>query len=157
MIAIKKHIPSFRVNISSPLEILWVCIMSSSLKSLLGICYRPPDSSDSFVTNLHANLLDIRSNFPKADIYLFGDFNYPNINWNTLTASAQDSLNFVELTLDFSLTQLVSQPTRDLNILDLVLTSAPDNISPISLTDGFSDHKLLHFTLKMPSHIYLRL
>lgn len=151
LIAAKKHITSFPVDIPSKLEILWVCITSPSSKHLLGVCYRPPDSPQSFVSDLHDNLTEAKAKFPKASICLLGDFNFPEIDWPSLSSRTRDGTNFVQLTLDFSLVQLVEKPTRGNNKLDLVFSSVPDNISPISYSDGFSDHELLNFTISMPS------
>lgn len=43
------------------------------------------------------------------------------------------------------------QTTRITNVLDIVLTTAPERVSAISITDGFSDHSLLEFTVCTPS------
>lgn len=120
-------------------------------KSVLGICYRPPDSPDTFLTNLHDNIAEIRSKFPKANMHLFGDFNYPEIDWINLRSSSRNCRDFINLTLDFSFAQLVDIPTRDQNILDLVLTSAPETVGVIGCIDGFSDHRLLELTIEIPS------
>ena len=57
-----------------------------------------------------------------------GDFNYPDINWTTSTASSSNSLEFIEQTRDAFLFQHVQSPTRareghQSNILDLILTN----------------------------------
>ena len=61
------------------------------------------------------------------DVYITGDFNLRNIDWETLnigselgvhgTLSAQALLDFMSGNF---LTQVVDKPTRDNNILDLV-------------------------------------
>ena len=51
-----------------------------------------------------------------------GDFNYPYIKWDTMYHNTS-SADFVDLVLDNFLIQHVNQPTRDMNILDLVFTS----------------------------------
>lgn len=151
LIAVKQHITSFPVILPSQLEILWVCITSPSTKHLLGVCYRPPDSPQSFVSDLHDNLAEIKAKFPKSSICLLGDFNYPEIDWSSLSSRTRDGTNFIQLTLDFSLVQLVNQPTRGNNTLDLVLASFPDSFSAISCSDGFSDHVLLNFKISISS------
>jgi len=51
-----------------------------------------------------------------------GDFNYPGIYWSTL--KADDTGNkFLKLVLDCYLEQHVHKPTRNNNILDLILTN----------------------------------
>ena len=55
-------------------------------------------------------------------ILIMGDFNYPDINWLSLTADNKGN-KFIKLILDCYLEQQVHLPTRSNNILDLVLTS----------------------------------
>lgn len=148
LIAVRKHIVCFVIDTGAMIEILWVCIAHNTSKMIIGICYRPPDSPDTFITNLHDNIADIRRKFPKADMHLFGDFNYPDIDWVNLRSSSRNCRDFINLTLDFSFVQLVDTPTRDLNILDLVLTSAPETVAFKGCIDGFCDHRLLELTIK---------
>lgn len=44
---------------------------------------------------------------------------------------------------------MVNQPTRGSNILDLILTSAPETVNTMLNIDGFSDHCLLQVTLNI--------
>jgi len=52
-----------------------------------------------------------------------------------------------DLLLDRSLIQLVKQPTRGENILDLLLTNSPDMISQVDVASGIpgSDHDAIQF------------
>lgn len=43
----------------------------------------------------------------------------------------------------------MNQPTRGSNILDLILTTAPETVGPVQHIDGFSDHSLLQVTLNI--------
>ena len=61
-----------------------------------------------------------------------GDFNLPKFTWVDCKPSIRPDCspspiydNFVELLDDFNLTQIVTEPTRLDNILDLILTSNP--------------------------------
>ena len=56
---------------------------------------------------------------------IFGDFNYPNIDWTNLDADS-GSRHFFDMVNDSYLTQHVTRPTRGSNILDLVLSNIPD-------------------------------
>ena len=77
-------------------------------------------------------------NRPKFSIYLtfyfweikiLGDFNFPVLSWktapslNTPSPSASELLEFTEEKNLF--TQLVKEPTRGDNTLDLILTNTP--------------------------------
>lgn len=48
---------------------------------------------------------------------------------------------------DNFLTQLITEPTRESNILDLVLTTSPDLIDHLLVGEPFSDHKSITFLL----------
>ena len=51
-----------------------------------------------------------------------GDFNYPDIGWNSLDSS-NESAKFLLLVQNRFLTQHVLEPTRGDNVLDLILSS----------------------------------
>lgn len=150
LIAINKTIPSFLVDTDSALEVVWVACPTLFGKLLMGVCYRPPASDRLFVSDLHKTISRALEQFPTNKIYLFGDFNFPDINWSRLSSSSSESSDFIELCLEFNLTQIVTEPTRGTNILDLILTTEPHSISPVVQLDGFSDHNLLQFSINIP-------
>lgn len=141
---------SFPLDTNPTIEITWAACVTSCAKILLGACYRPPDADSSFSTELCSNIERATQLFSADVIYLFGDFNYPLIDWSALSSTCRASSDFLELTLDFNLSQVVNQCTRGSNILDLVLTTAPKTTGPISYIEGFSDHRLLNFYINLP-------
>jgi len=50
---------------------------------------------------------------------------------------------------DSTLDQLVTTPTRENSILELVLTTDPDLISELTIVPGMSDHEAVFFTLSL--------
>ena len=92
-----------------------------------------------------------------SHIAVVGDFNYPKIKWDTVSASSSTSpeANFIECIRDLFLTQHVTQPTRSRgsdipSVLDLVLTNEPGMVSDLTINpplDG-SDHSVLLFDLR---------
>lgn len=156
LIAIADPISSFLVNIVTELEMIWVCICLNHCKYVLGVCYRPPSKNVSFVSQLHDVVNAITVRFPNIPIILLGDFNYPNIIWSSdgprQSTFSTESNDFLDFFADFSFSQIVTQPTRISNssatMLDLVLTTSRELISPISYLPGLSDHSLLHFFFK---------
>ena len=84
-------------------------------------------------------------------IFLCGDFNLPNINWTTGTATTNDAIYncFTKLMHDNYLWQLVDFPTRNKNVLDLTLSNAPEKVKEIHGFEDIisTDHKLISFTL----------
>lgn len=130
IIAVKDNIPSFLFKTDPILELLWVCVHSQYSKFFIGVCYRAPDSGPSFTDNLYNAVFELHNQFPKSAVFLFGDFNFPSINWQSLTVptsgTTNDSCRFLDLCLTFNLTQVINEPTRLDNILDLLLTNTPD-------------------------------
>ena len=54
----------------------------------------------------------------------------------------------------FSLSQFVLEPTRDLNILDLVLTHIPSLLKSVHIITGLSDHEAVVADCRtIPRHI----
>ena len=82
---------------------------------------------------------------------MVGDFNLPNIHWDTLeNTSGVNEVVFVELLNDHYLSQLINSLTRGNNILDLVITNMPDLVSltrilPPEETSVFTDHHAITF------------
>lgn len=122
--------------------------------AVFGICYRPPDSPNSFCSLLERALTKVKEKLPDASIFLFGDFNYPSISWpllSTPNASPTNEANqFIHLTLDFNLHQVISCPTRGNSTLDLLLTTNPDDVNSVTVLPGISDHSVLHICLSLP-------
>ena len=114
--------------------------------------YRSPSSGPSDLHNLHLNINSIMgSRLP--NIILTGDFNLPSIQWEEnvmIDANPQYGLHINELMLDIidqlGLTQMVLQPTRMGNILDLVLTSVPDLVDARFRSMNREAHKMLYLT-----------
>lgn len=79
MLAISKDIPSFPVHVRSNLEIIFCSLAVGHQTYIVGVCYRPPCSSPTFVNELHGVLNIINTRFPSCPLFLFGDFNFPNI------------------------------------------------------------------------------
>ena len=79
-------------------------------------------------------------------LILLGDFNFPNIDWNSLTGSTHSTNLFCDLVFDLNLKQMVNFPAHlKGNTLDLVLANCPDLIVNVSALQGksicsLSDH-----------------
>ena len=92
-------------------------------------------------------LINRISNRTQSIVWIAGDLNYPNIDWDNKTLKSGQTNSFSSLhrefldTLDeFSLTQMVKNPTRDGNILDLFLTSNSSLVNHVRVVPGISDH-----------------
>ena len=130
-ILVKDTISSSQISIDSSLEIVWVRLHLRNKNDLIvGSFYCPPNSSPTVLDNLSSSIADIKSKYPHSKILLGGDFNCPGIDWEhgTLTESYRSHSfreKLLEFVQDFQLDQLVTFPTRGMNILDLFLTTHP--------------------------------
>ena len=85
------------------------------------------------VESLESSMQQISSSTKNNMSYIIlrDDFNLPDINWdnNTMKTNPQygNQMNskLVEITTENDLTQIVSEPTRGNNILDLMFTNDP--------------------------------
>ena len=108
----------------------------------IGVVYRSPNSS---VDN-DSTLFELLKQVSNRNTVIMGDFNYPDISWSE-GLSGRHGSGFFNLTQDCFLHQHVYFPTREQNILDLVLSSDPhsvDNVESIGKL-GASDHDIVSF------------
>ena len=127
-------------------------------KAILGCVYRSPSSTSDDDAKLH-NILAELSNLNAANLLIMGDFNHPEIDWESTTTdrnSNHSSQHFIDAVRDAYLYQQVTQPTRHRhgqksNLLDLVLTSSEDTISNLEYHAGIglSDHLVLSCNLNV--------
>lgn len=105
--------------------------------------------SHEFSGEFHRILSDLHVRFPNFIFLMFGDVNFPNIEWPTLCviSSDKEAHTFLHSCLDFSLAQLIISPTHrsatTANIFDLVLTNNPDVLSDVLHLNGLSDHDII--------------
>ena len=138
-------------------ESLWLKLRLTGNDSLIiGCIYRSPSSSTINDNALCSILQHITAAKP-SHLLITGDFNYPSIDWDTITTSKnQDhrSQRFIDALRDSFLHQHVTQPTRhrygqQANTLDLVITNEENMIQDLVTLPalGLSDHYCLSFTL----------
>ena len=113
---------------------------------VVGVCYRSQVSDENELGEMFGSFkLACDTN---RSVLVMGDFNYPDINWNTLRADINGN-KFLKLVMDCYLEQHVSVPTRGNNILDLILTTEIPIKDPISMLPPVenSDHDDLLFSI----------
>jgi len=118
----------------------------------VGCIYRSPSTNPYQSTNELCDLLVSLQGY--SNVLICGDFNYPNINWSSLSCSTTYSQAFLDAVHDSYLFQHVTTPTHyrlntTANILDLVLTNEEAMINTIQYLPGIgsSDHVCLRFDL----------
>jgi hypothetical protein len=107
--------------IKSKYESVWCKILGDSTQGqnlIVGVCYKSPNADCNEVNEL----FKVIEKAAKDKVIIMGDFNFPGLNWDTLECEA-NTRDFRDLVLDNYLDQHVLKPTRESNILDLVLAS----------------------------------
>lgn len=126
-------------------ESLWVDIILGREKFVIGIIYRPPDSDGETTAAL---LRELTKSSRYDNVCIMGDFNYRNVDWDSMTGDI-NSEEFLNVVQDSFFKQLVTEPTRQGNILDLVLTKNESLVSQVEIGARFenSDHHEIRFRI----------
>lgn len=147
-------------------ECNWVKVKLQNLKDLyIGVFYMAHrNENDLKELNKSLELIERSGN---KDIILAGDFNCPDIDWetNTVPSGAQDrdvQQRLADTMSSSSLTQVHAQPTRLAAMLDIVLTSNPTLLKNSSSIPGLSDHDMVvsdfdtkpHLSKEKPKQFY---
>lgn len=146
-IAVKNSlIATVEINLQTNCELIWISIHVKGLSPVyIGAFYRPQSTNRDFVNELDLSLSRIP---PNASIWLLGDFNLPDIDWDIIAFRPCGqypaiSKLMIDILNDHNLHQLVKEPTRDQNILDLCLTNSPASVDYVRVQCGISDHDIV--------------
>ena len=123
----------------SSFEVQLVSLGSSSPNTIIMNIYQPPSSSMSTFLDEVADLVAAVGVNTPGMLLLCGDLNCPGLD------SGHPDADMADLIDSFVLTQLVHQPTRDENLLDVLATEDPTTISDLFIDAAglISDHRLL--------------
>ena len=133
-------------------EINWCKINIAGNQPLhIGAFYRQPNSGSEKIEELEKFINPIvegsKGNLP--NIILGGDFNLPHIDWGLDIAKPNPqygkeiSKKLTDIVNENNLTQVVREPTRGNNILDLMFTTNPGLISSVEVHPDMSDHNAI--------------
>ena len=80
--------------------------------------------------------------------WIAGDFNLPDIEWKGMSVLGSMYPNrhntfFIDIIQELALEQIVDFPTRQENILDLVLTTHPSLVNKCKPLPGLGDHDIV--------------
>ena len=118
---------------------------------MLDICafYNPKEGNQEDLLELRRSIEEVNKK-AKGNIWILGDFNLPKLTWpDSIPTLKPDCAfkqiydTFLDFINDFSLTQMVTQPTRQGNTLDLFLTTNPTLIQQVSCQPGLGDHDMV--------------
>ena len=138
--------PEVKYQTPVPVESLWVKVVIQKTELLLGCIYRP-DYVDQETNTEYIRIIE--EAFTKScKTILFGDFNYREINWNSLRLSSSNLLaeELLESYKNLNMHQLVTFPTRirgdQESLLDLVLVNEKNLLYKLQSHHpvGKSDH-----------------
>ena len=144
--------------VSPPASCQVLSVLDVRKKHCWTLVYRPTDTSAGDTRQLIECLHSIIAKHQCSTI--LGDFNLREISWKEASSPAacsELSFEFLELWAAWDMEQLVRQPTRGDNYLDLILTTEVSSFSSVTTKPpvSTSDHCLVHGFWKfvMPPHI----
>jgi hypothetical protein len=146
LIAVTHDLISSRVDeLESDAEMLWVRINIVGSKTLYVSAFYRPQEQDQVSHESFKSSLSRIVGYPNAHVWIAGDLNFPGIDWSSKTlkpscrypALHQDLIDSLD---DYGFHQLVSEPTRGQNTLDLFITNNPTLINKVMVIPGISDH-----------------
>ena len=132
-------------NVSNKnVECLWISVIRENAKDMVvGIVYRPPGGNvETFCEYLKTTMDEIGNNFNK-ELFILGDFNLNYCNPND--PNTKQLMGFEQLT---GLKQLILNPTRGSNCIDLIYTNSNDVAAADVFPLNISDHELIYVTKK---------
>ena len=127
-------------------DVVWVKVSISGEKTLY-LCsfYRAPGSGSAPLTCLYEQLNEIARITDEKIINIAGDFNCPNIDWESyaITSNSYEPEAHLNIMQNHPLVQMQKQPTRNENNLDLFLTNNESLVKSTSIIPGISDHEIV--------------
>lgn len=149
LIAVKNDLWCTPIFTSKDHELLCVRLQLTREKSIIiGPYYRPPNTTcEDNARMAVAEMSKVRSDNPKSDFWLTGDFNLPDIDWpGTLSVNShlypsKMSAEYTNIPGDCGVQHLVNTPTRGDKILDLFFTNNPSFVQRCKVIPGVGDHE----------------
>ena len=146
MLCVDEQLPCKLVSVFSDIETIVITICGNPAITIC-LSYNPPGASAETLDALFSTIGDVAD---VGNVIILGDFNCPDINWASLSATAPYSLKFCDLIFDKNLSQLVSSPTHVKgNILDLVITNCEDRLGRVMVDEAneCSDYFIIRFVI----------
>ena len=137
--------PQFQTNC----EILWVKIeISGSRPLFVGAYYRRVEDDLESLREFQDSVSRVREH--SDNVWVLGDFNLPMLSWPESSPEMKPDCShkqvydfFLSTIADYNFTQVVTEPTRKDNILDLFLTTNPTLINKVNCSPGLGDHDVV--------------
>ena len=78
-----------------------------------------------------------------------GNFNLLHIDWSLQRPTLAPGSNLLQFIADNGLSQHVQEPTRQNNILDLVITTEETPLGALQIKDKIGDYQAIQFSLQI--------
>ena len=119
-----------QLQLTTDCEIVWSKVMAWNKKDIYLCSFCMPHRNLNDINRLGDSLRQITQCKSGKHIILAGDFNFIDIDWEKMTnkngaADREVQQALLDLSIEHGLTQVHSQPTRDMIMLDLVFTNNP--------------------------------
>ena len=127
-------------------EIRWTKIhLISKALMIIGVFYKPPRATITSLHELNTSISKVKEKYPRANLFLGGDFNLPGIDWEScshipLKPKKAECEYLLQTAADFGLEQMNLSPTRKNSVLELLFTSCPETVLKCETGPGISDH-----------------
>jgi len=137
-----------QVSLVTACELEWAKIRLTNSKDLLIGSFYMPHRSEEVLCELEKSLQIITSGPNAKHVILAGDFNCPDISWDTMhidpsCADKKIQQALIDISVTAGLTQVHMSPTREDKPLDLVFTSNPSLVKSSYSVPGISDHEMI--------------
>lgn len=149
LLLVKNYLNPTLIETNVQAELCWININPHpNVNIVIGSCYRPEVNENIIVDRICTSINSVDT----SNCLLLGDFNFRQINWNKMEASSGLTEKFLNTIQDNLLTQIVDEPTRGNNILDLAFVSDPSFVEDCRIDESFgmSDHKSVLLSVRFP-------
>ena len=162
VIYIKEELSNLTTEVTAKVDVnecVWLEIRLMTQRLLLGCIYRSEDKSTDTNNSNMCEMISEMSNRNSTHFVLTGDYNLPEINWDTISTNKPEehiSQKFIDTLRDNYLVQNVTEPTRvrhgqHSNLLDLIITKDENTVTNVSHLPGLglSDHLCMRFEINI--------
>ena len=152
LIAARQDLQLRNIHCSETIQLISGTVTIEGNKTIcIASYYRPLNRTDVAYIDMKRQETDLLMGKNRKDIFLIGgNFNLPDINWETMRAEGTQYLGrisqaFLDIVSDNSLEQMVDFPTRKDKTLDLLFTSHPSYVEKCKSLPpiGNSDHDIV--------------
>ncbi|CAC5423219.1 unnamed protein product [Mytilus coruscus] len=150
LVAVRDNLISSPVTeLQTDCEMVWCKLELVGHKAIyLTSFYNPKTSNEEGYKQFDISM-SRATNVKNAFIIAAGDFNLPGWDWKTnqlkpKTQNVNIHHKFTDILDDHGLTQIVNEPTRGTNTLDLFITNYPDSFRRTEVIPGLSDHDIVY-------------